>query len=102
MLTRREAEMKSLIVLSLVAAFLYAGLARAEDPVSILSNNPEECVTKLKFMDGKIATVNGFLGEIEVPGSDGTVYHVSCEDAALEAASGDPQLRSEEHRVGKE
>src|SRR3546814_7807322 len=43
-------------------------------------------------MDGKIATVNGFLGEIEVPGSDGTVYHVSFEDAALEAASGDPAL----------
>src|SRR3546814_3242761 len=68
-LTRREAEMKSLMVVSLVSAFLYAGLARAEDPVSMLSNNPEEGVTKLKFMDGKIATVNGFLGEIEVPGS---------------------------------
>src|SRR3546814_9676336 len=84
--------MKSLMVVSLVSAFLYAGLARAEDPVSMLSNNPEEGVTKLKFMDGKIATVNGFLGEIEVPGSDGTVYHVSFEDAALEAASGDPAL----------
>src|SRR3546814_12488224 len=95
--------MKSLMVVSLVSAFLYAGLARAEDPVSMLSNNPEEGVTKLKFMDGKIATVNGFLGEIEVPGSDGTVYHVSFEDAALEAASGDPALaRSEERRVGKE
>src|SRR3546814_13923870 len=81
--------MKSLMVVSLVSAFLYAGLARAEDPVSMLSNNPEEGVTKLKFMDGKIATVNGFLGEIEVPGSDGTVYHVSFEDAALAAASGD-------------
>src|SRR3546814_14513255 len=84
--------MKSLMVVSLVSAFLYAGLARAEDPVSMLSNNPEEGVTKLKFMDGKIATVNGFLGEIEVPGSDGTVYHVSFEDVALEAASGDPAL----------
>src|SRR3546814_8375328 len=84
--------MKSLMVVSLVSAFLYAGLARAEDPVSMLSNNPEEGVTKLKFMDGKIATVNGFLGEIEVPGSDGTVYHVSFEDAALEAASGEPAL----------
>src|SRR3546814_19917146 len=105
--------MKSLMVVSLVSAFLYAGLARAEDPVSMLSNNPEEGVTKLKFMDGKIATVNGFLGEIEVPGSDGTVYHVSFGDAALEAASGDPALadqivadmvdfRSEERRVGKE
>src|SRR3546814_7743875 len=84
--------MKSLMVVSLVSAFLYAGLARAEDPVSMLSNNPEEGVTNLKFMDGKIATVNEFLGEIEVQGSDGSVYDVSFEDAALEAASGDTAL----------
>src|SRR3546814_3095906 len=64
--------MKSLMVVSLVSAFLYAGLARAEDPVSMLSNNPEEGVTKLKFMDGKIATVNGFLGEIEVRSEEHT------------------------------
>lgn len=84
--------MKSLILAALVPALLHVGSAQAEDPISMLSNNPAAGVTKLKLMDGRIVTVNGFLGEITLPGSDGNIYHVSFEDAALEATSGDSAL----------